>query len=187
MPLAKIMTGEKIRLGRLTTDDVPSILSWFDDEDFARHIDNRPPPSDNKKTITDFIEENEKSNTVYLFGLRTLDENTLVGFIALEGISWNQGVSWLVIGISPEQQGKGYGEEAMRLITRYGFEELNLHRIQLTVFEYNERGIALYEKIGFKREGTFREALHRNNQRYAVYMYGLLRHEYFAQKPRPQV
>ncbi len=64
------------------------------------------------------------------------------------------------------------------LILKYGFNELNLHRIQLTVFEYNERGIALYEKLGFRREGVFREFMLREGRRYDMYLYGLLRREW---------
>ena len=79
-----------------------------------------------------------------------------------------------------EQWGKGYGREAMDLVLKYGFDELNLHRIQLTVFEYNERAIALYEKLGFRREGVFREFMQREGQRYDMYLYGLLRREWAA-------
>ena len=58
------------------------------------------------------------------------------------------------------------------------FDELNLHRVQLTVFDYNKRAIALYEKLGFQHEGTFREFLHRDGRRYDMHLYGLLRREW---------
>jgi RimJ/RimL family protein N-acetyltransferase len=88
-------------------------------------------------------------------------------------------VAWLGIGIGDrEQWGKGYGREAMELVLRYGFHELNLHRIQLTVFEYNERAIALYEKLGFRREGVYREFMQRDGKRYDMLLYGLLRREW---------
>ena len=61
---------------------------------------------------------------------------------------------------------------------RFAFDELNLHRVQLTVFSYNERAIALYEKLGFQREGVYREHLQRDGRRYDMYLYGLLRHEW---------
>ncbi len=46
------------------------------------------------------------------------------------------------------------------------------------MFEYNERAIALYEKLGFRREGVYREFLSRDGQRYDMYLYGLLRREW---------
>lgn len=58
------------------------------------------------------------------------------------------------------------------------FEELNLHRVTATVFAYNERSIALLEKLGFRREGAFREFLERDGRRYDMLLYGLLCHEW---------
>ncbi len=66
----------------------------------------------------------------------------------------------------------------MELILRFVFHELNLHRIQLTVFSYNERAVALYENLGFTREGVYREHLQRDGQRHDMYLYGLLRREW---------
>ena len=102
-----------------------------------------------------------------------------MGFIEIDGILWTHGAGWLGIGIGErEHWGQGIGGEAMRLALNFAFNELNLHRIQLTVFAYNERAIALYEKLGFVREGVYREALHRDGQRYDMILYGLLRREY---------
>ena len=72
----------------------------------------------------------------------------------------------------------GYGKEAFKLTIEFGFEELNFHRIYLTVLEYNEPAIKLYEKLGFKREGVYREFIHRDGKRYDMYLYGILRPEW---------
>ena len=47
--------------------------------------------------------------------------------------------------------------EAARTILRFAFEELNLHRVELEVFDFNQRAIRAYEKAGFRREGTRRQ------------------------------
>jgi RimJ/RimL family protein N-acetyltransferase len=60
----------------------------------------------------------------------------------------------------------------------FAFRELNLHRVQLTVFAYNTAALALYEKLGFTREGIHREALHREGQRYDMILFGILRREW---------
>jgi RimJ/RimL family protein N-acetyltransferase len=54
---------------------------------------------------------------------------------------------------------KGYGSEAMRLMVDYAFRTLNLHRLELQVYDFNPRAIRVYEKIGFRREGVLRDAL----------------------------
>jgi RimJ/RimL family protein N-acetyltransferase len=111
--------------------------------------------------------------------VRPLDENTLLGFVEIDGILWPHQVGWLSIAIGdPAHWGRGFGTEAMQLLLTFAFDELNLHRVQLTVFSYNERAIALYEKIGFQREGTFREFLRRDGLRHDMHLYGLLRREW---------
>ena len=102
----------------------------------------------------------------------------LLGYIELDGILWNQGTSWVSIALGEaEQRGHGFGSEALTLALRFAFDELNLRRVQLTVFSYNTRAIATYERLGFTREGTFREALQRDGQPYDMLLYGLLRRE----------
>jgi RimJ/RimL family protein N-acetyltransferase len=103
----------------------------------------------------------------------------MIGAIDLDSIHWNNGSAWLGIAIGdPVNRGLGYGSEAMHMVLRFAFDELNLHRVQLTVFAYNLHAIRLYERLGFVQEGVWREALHRDGQRWDVLHYALLRHEW---------
>jgi RimJ/RimL family protein N-acetyltransferase len=74
--------------------------------------------------------------------------------------------------------GKGYGYEVAQLALAFAFDEINLHRVQATVFRYNERSIALFEKLGFRREGVYREFLQRDGKRHDMLLYGLLDREW---------
>jgi RimJ/RimL family protein N-acetyltransferase len=114
----------------------------------------------------------------FLFIVRPLDSSLPMGFVHLGEILWSHRVAWLAIGISSEYQGQGYGHEAMTLALQFAFDEINLHRVQLTVFDYNIPAIRLYEKLGFKREGVFREFMQRDGQRHDMYLYGLLSSEW---------
>ncbi|MFD1408474.1 GNAT family N-acetyltransferase [Kroppenstedtia eburnea] len=78
--------------------------------------------------------------------------------------------------------GKGYGTEAMGLMLDHGFGCLNLHRIELEVFDYNHRAIRTYEKLGFRREGVRREALFYEGAYHDVIQMGLLAREYRKKK-----
>ncbi len=60
--------------------------------------------------------------------------------------------------IGPPYQKKGNGTKLMRLLLKKGFLELDLHRIELLVFSFNQRAIHCYETVGFKREGILRDA-----------------------------
>ncbi|WP_139489093.1 GNAT family N-acetyltransferase [Brevibacillus dissolubilis] len=174
-----LLTGERIRLTALTTDDVPVMVTWYSDEYVLRHLDATPAKPYTAEKLTKWLEQNNSSDTSYVFAIRTLDENLLIGYIALTAILWNNRVSWIEMLIGGEEtRGKGYGTEALQVAIGFAFRELNLHRIQLSVFDYNIPGIRAYEKAGFKREGTYREFLHRDGQVFDMHLYGLLRHEW---------
>jgi RimJ/RimL family protein N-acetyltransferase len=70
--------------------------------------------------------------------------------------------------------GKGYGTDAMKIILRFAFTELNLRRVTLTVFEYNPRAIRSYEKVGFRHEGRLRSILLRDGKRWDMLYMGIL-------------
>ncbi|MFD1425963.1 GNAT family N-acetyltransferase [Kroppenstedtia sanguinis] len=80
--------------------------------------------------------------------------------------------------------GKGYGTEAMGLMLDHGFGNLNLHRIDLEVFDYNLRAIRTYEKLGFRREGVKKEALFNEGAYHDVIQMGLLAKEYQSRSER---
>jgi RimJ/RimL family protein N-acetyltransferase len=73
---------------------------------------------------------------------------------------------------------KGYGTEAAALIIRYGFEQLNLHRISSSAFALNGRSIKMHLKLGFKEEGRQREIVFKNGAYCDEVMFGLLREEW---------
>nr|XP_023900359.1 uncharacterized protein LOC112012210 [Quercus suber] len=65
--------------------------------------------------------------------------------------------SEISIDILPAFQGRGYGSEAIRWTLRWAFVTMGLHRVHVRAFEYNEGARRLYEKLGFKQEGRWRE------------------------------
>lgn len=179
MPIADILRGERVRLTALTNHDLPALAAWQRDSQYLRLLDAEPAHPRGETQLAAWLEEEQKSKTAFLFAVRRLEGDDVIGYLALDGILWPHRSAWLTIGIGdPAHRGQGYGTEALRLALRFAFHELNLRRVQLTVFSYNERAIAVYERLGFRREGTYREALERDGQLHDMYLYGLLRREW---------
>jgi RimJ/RimL family protein N-acetyltransferase len=87
-------------------------------------------------------------------------DGRFVGHIRLTFVAQKDGHARLAIGIFDRRfWSHGYGTEAIRLILRYGFEALGLHRVDLFVLEINHRAIRSYEKCGFRREAVLRETI----------------------------
>lgn len=175
----QLLIGTRVRLTPLLPTDAPTMASWYQDTDFLRLMDALPAIPQTEAQLHGWITEQNAETTGYGFAIRPLDDATILGWVALDGILWSNRVAGIAIGIGDKaKRGKGYGSEAMNLLLDFAFNELNLYRIQLTVFDYNTSAIKLYERLGFTHEGTKREFIERDNKRHDMLLYGLLRGEY---------
>lgn len=171
-----LLKGDHVYLDRLKEEDVGMITSWYKEEEFTRNMDAVLSIPKREKDIQKMVELDSEKD--YLFAVRLNESDEIVGVIGLDGILWNHRTAWISIGIGGSNRQKGIGKEALRLAMDLAFQEFNLYRLQLTVFEYNTRAIALYESLGFQKEGTYRSFLERDNLRYDMLLYGMLRDEY---------
>jgi len=109
------------------------------------------------------------------------ETNKIVGEVVINSIYTNNRSASMRIVISRKEDfNKGYGSEALILALNYGFAMLNLHRIELEVFDYNHRGLHVYEKIGFKKEGIKRDGWFFNHKYYDVIIMGILEEDFRA-------
>ena len=189
------------KLVRLTAEDpeilAQAMLRWNRDSEYIRLLDFEQARMWSMKKIKEWFEKDlEKDKPEeYFFQIRTLDEGTstfepdgenngllksvLIGFVGLFGEFINHGDAWVGIGLGErEYWGKGYGTDAMRVILRYAFTELNLWRVTLGAFEYNPRAIRSYEKAGFSHEGRARKNVLRDGRRWDTLFMGILREEW---------
>jgi RimJ/RimL family protein N-acetyltransferase len=181
MNSSSLFFGERVRLTALRPDDAQTMTHWYEDGEFGRLFDASAAFPKTERSIVKWLDEADRDQNSYALAIRQLYGDDLIGYVDISGIQWTHGTGWLAIGIgSPAHRGKGYGSEALSLALRFAFHELNLHRLQLTVFGYNQAAMRLYERLGFQREGVYREFLLRDGQRYDMLLYGLLVREWEA-------
>jgi RimJ/RimL family protein N-acetyltransferase len=77
----------------------------------------------------------------------------------------------------PRFRGRGIGDEAARLFQRHLLLDLDLHRIELQIYGFNERAIAQAERVGYVREGVKRKAYLKDGEWQDAVLFGLLREE----------
>ncbi|MFG6117183.1 GNAT family N-acetyltransferase [Halobacillus sp. MO56] len=173
-----LLQGERVRLTQVAKSDLAAIASWYDNSDFSRRFDALPAAPRTVEHLESWLDESNESNNQYTFAIRD-EKDAFIGYVELESILWIHRNGWVSIAIGEDEyQGKGYGTEAMQLLIDFAFYECSLHRLQLTVFSYNIPAIQMYEKLGFKKEGTHREFILRDGQAYDMHLYGLLNHEW---------
>jgi RimJ/RimL family protein N-acetyltransferase len=159
MTKENLFTGSLVKLTTAEPGDAEAFAKWSTDPIYMQRAYSGPAYPVPKSQYEDWDKSFScNAGEEYQFRLRTVEDNRLIGKASLYGISWTDRKATLAIAIGDEtDRGKGYGSEAIRLLLRYGFEELNLNRVSLWVFEYNRRAMRLYEKLGFKHEGRLRQ------------------------------
>lgn len=116
----------------------------------------------------------------FSFAIHTVDDDRTIGYIGLWIESWSSREAWVGVAIGDRADwGRGYGTEAMQLVLRYAFTELDLFRVSLDVLGSNARAIRSYEKCGFVREGEVRQAARYDGQYFSEVAMGILKDEWF--------
>ncbi len=179
--IGDLYTGKLIRLGAVKAEEKDVLSRWSHDAEYMRmmnfNVAYPQPPS----FYEEQMKEDRSSNSFY-FGIRTLADDKLIGNTGL-WCDFPHGDAWFWIGIGDaNSRGKGYGYDATELMLGYAFRELNLYRVTLGVFGYNERARRTYEKAGFVHEGTQREVLYREGKRWDLHDMGILRSEWEARR-----
>lgn len=174
MPGAVFLKGQKINLRTVEEEDVKFLRDNINRQDVRTHLTARNPV--NLKQEKDFFEEVISSeDNVHLAISR---EEEIIGIISLEEDEKDLRVAELGIWIDPDHHGKGYGTEAAKLVTDYGFNELNYHRIMARAHGENKGSQRIWEKLGFTKEGELREQVYRQGEFTDAYLYGILEHEW---------
>ena len=181
-----ILRGRLVRLSALGADEMSrAYVLWSHDSEYDRLLTGNRVCLNSIKAVKTWIEKNLENETrnEFAFSMRTLEDDRLIGDIALDVLNWSNREAFVGLGIGEREfWSKGYGTDAMNLMLRYAFVELNLRRVTLTVFEYNPRAIRSYEKAGFRREGCQRGCIVREGRRWDVLYMGIQREDWRKQK-----
>ena len=184
---SQLFEGQDICFGPIDHEKDPEIEArWTHDSDFMRMMDVTParPLSAAmlKKQYEKLEKQMEEDKNFYYFTIRSRQEDRLIGRAVIQWIEWSNGNGFIRLGIgAAEDRGKGYGSQAMKLLLRFAFDELNLFRLSAIVPEYNTAAIALLQKFGFVEEVRRRQSVERDCRRWDLLGFGLLSEEWRQQ------
>jgi len=179
-----ILVGSLVRLAAIDPAEQSRLsTATRSDSEFMRLMDSDPIRLFSAAAMQKFFEKDAAgdSGTRRQFAVRSIADDVLIGFVGLYILGWGAREAALGIGLNRRDfWGRGYGTEAVQLMLRFAFTELNLRRVTLSVFSYNRRAIRSYEKAGFQREGRLRGAVRRGDARADEIFMGTLREEWQA-------
>jgi RimJ/RimL family protein N-acetyltransferase len=177
-----LLNGKLIRLAAQDPEEIaPLYVKWAKDPEYLGTLESDPLFPFSAQTVKTQTENDWPADDLnnIMFAIRTLTDDKIIGFADLDYMNPIHGDTYMGIGIGEKEYwGKGYGSDAMNVLLRYAFNELDLHRVTLTVFAFNERAIRMYERTGFKIEGRHRGYLYRDGRRWDLVEMGILKNEW---------
>ncbi|MCC3373088.1 GNAT family N-acetyltransferase [Cohnella sp. REN36] len=180
------IVGERVRLREYRPEDLVPIRRWVNDESIVSFLSDiflYPHTLESTEEFLDAMMDQKADSRSFVIAEAATE--LYLGQIGLDAIDWKNRVGriGIVIG-SPDNCGRGFGTEAMRLLAAYSFLELNLNRLELEVYDFNERAIRSYLKCGFREEGRLRQKLYRHGRYADVLQMGLLKEEWEQERSR---
>ncbi|WP_188357388.1 GNAT family N-acetyltransferase [Leuconostoc falkenbergense] len=175
--------GKNVKLSHYHETDGENLANWQWDENFLSTLTSdmiHPYTANDWEKI--FLENTDSSENV-AFTIRKTNDDSLVGYVTLTDISVRNHSCELGIGFpKAEDRSIGYGTEAMKLILDYGFNNLNMHKIKLSVYPFNTGAVKAYTKVGFVKEGTAKDEIFYDGKWVDIDYYAIFQDDWFAKQ-----
>ncbi len=154
--MEKLYSDGKIYLRLMTADDTDNILKWRNSDAVRTNFIYQKLFT--RQSHEQWIETMINTGKVVQMIICMCGSDEPVGSVYVRDIdtTHNKGEYGIFIG-EPSARGCGVGTAAAKLMIRYSFEELGLHRLFLRVFADNAQAMGSYEKAGFVKEAYLKD------------------------------
>jgi RimJ/RimL family protein N-acetyltransferase len=160
----EVLTGSKVVLRRHVPANLAAFRRWYADPEIARLARYQESPM-RPEEIERFFAARVVGTDALAMAVHERSTDRLIGTCAFSQLDGDNGSALYHITIGEaDTWGKGYGTEATRLMMDHAFGTLGLHRVALFVFEFNERAIRAYQRVGFELEGRARQSIRRDGR-----------------------
>jgi len=174
------LVGERVVLRRHAPANLAMFKRWYSDPEVSRLTRYQDGPM-RPDEIERFFAARVIGADSFTMAVHLRDTDRLIGSCAFSQLDADNGSALYHITIGEKDAwGKGYGTDATKLMVEHAFTRLNLHRVALSVFSFNERAIRAYRKAGFVVEGRAREAIWREGRYWDELTMSILAHEWHA-------
>jgi RimJ/RimL family protein N-acetyltransferase len=175
------LPGEKVRLVPVDrSHHFDNALRWMNDPEVIRYLNMTTGVTSGMEE--EWFQKVQKRETDFAWAIHD-ERNRHIGFTGLHAINWRhrRATSGIAIG-DKEAWGRGYATDAMRVRTKFAFETLNLHRVESEVLVENTASQRALEKVGYTREGVFRQHGWSEGRWHHTIRYAILDEDYFARR-----
>lgn len=174
-----MFVGKKVKLRGLKMEDVERAYEYMSDPEVLLNLSPGIPYPMTLERERQWFESQIEMKDTYNFSIEDIETGLYIGGCGINKIDWKNSIATVGIYIGDRDfRDKGYGTEAMKLLIHFIFNQMNINRIQLFVFSFNERAISSYKKNGFIEEGRMKQAVYRNGEYHDEIVMAILRENY---------
>jgi RimJ/RimL family protein N-acetyltransferase len=176
IPCTTYFKGKKVSLVPFEKEDIPLVAKWNNIEELNAFSHSRFPVSVFEQT--DWYEKTMKDKTKKKLLVMSNETKDKVGMVSLFEIDMKNRNSMIGSYVAPEFQGRGYAKEAKRLLIRFAFQELNLHKLYGNVIDFGDKVMGIDASIGLTHECTLKEHMYTNGKYYDIHVVALLKKDW---------
>jgi len=158
-----MITSKEYKPIYLTADIPKSARYWRNLPEVWRWCRQRTLLTEHEQQ--EWIEKIHYDPSIKMFGVYCSSKETkdYVGVCGLTSLDLQNSKAEFSLYISPEHQGRGYGQKALGLLLAHAFMDFGLRRIWGEVFEGNP-AMKMFKGLGFQHEGTLRSSYWKNGR-----------------------
>ncbi len=176
------LTTERLELCEITREHAEWYLEHFSIPEIVIG-QGFPPPKDleaAREELEQYIVGLFEKGLGYRWGVRLKGQKDIIGSLGF--YSWDTDNDRAKMGydLRPAHWGKGLMKEALDRVVRFGFEDMNLNRIEVTIMETNHRSISTAIRLGFVREGILRQFSKSDGKYLDEHIFSMLRRDWLA-------
>ena len=170
-----MIAGDLVILRAFEREDADRCYRWMNDPNIVRTLKSRYPIAFQNEV--EWLERAMHPNVDERhFAIERKEDRTHIGNASIHDIDWiSRTASFgLFIG-DPSAWNKGFGTDSIVTLVRFAFEEMNLQKLRINVFEYNERAKHLLLTHGFVQEGRLRREFYREGSFHDIVILSIFR------------
>jgi len=171
-------------LWTLEKQDLGEHYRWANNDNLRRLSGGYPRPR-STHDVEAWYQSVVSAVTREIFSVKTQTAQH-VGWAQFSFLNYVSGSAEVGIVIDEQYWRQGYGHDSLVALIKYAFEDLRLHRLSAEILAINLPSKNLFEKVGFRQEGTKKEAYFTSGRFLDVEIFGLLSRDFTCPVPKSQ-
>ncbi len=170
---------ERLILRGMRVSDAEDMYAYARHPSVTEYLTWSPHASlDETREYLTYIGQRYRTGDFYDWSLICAADGHMIGTCGFTSFNCPADSAEIGYVLNPAYQGQGLATEAVRRVLAFGFEELNLHRIEARFMEGNDASRRLMERVGMSFEGYARESMRVKGKYRTIGTCAILRHEY---------